>query len=97
MSVKELFEKHEAEHGKFERVENKRSPFKDVHAMLLLGELFKPKGDDNKIISNYYDYHLYLNIDAEEVEKLTENQVIELVRCGVCCDSEPYLYFYGVG
>lgn len=80
----ELFEKHNDEYLKFERVENKRSSRPDLHAFLLLDELFPGTRD---IVSHASHDEIYLDIDSDDIEKLTEGQVIELLRCGVLYDD----------
>lgn len=80
-----LFEKIEDaddwEYLEFDRVENKRSSRKDLHAFLLLNELCPGETD---IVSAAEHDEIGLGVDAEELAKvITENQVVELVRCGV--------------
>ena len=41
MNTDELFEKHEDEYLKFEMVEKPKSTRRDVHAFILLSELFQ--------------------------------------------------------
>lgn len=81
----ELFEKHNDEYLKFERVENKRSKRPDLHAFLLLDELFPATRD---IVCSASHDEIWLGIDSDDIEKLTEKQVIELLRCGVLYAEE---------
>ncbi len=76
----ELFEKHNDEYLKFERIVNKRSMRPDLHAFLLLDELFSGTRD---IVSSASHDEIYIDCDYDDVEKLTEEQVVELIRCGV--------------
>jgi hypothetical protein len=81
LNLEEMFEKHEDEFLKFDRVQNKRSKRQDLHAFLLLDELVP---GDNDIVSCAEHDEIYLGVDCGELaEVITEEQVIELSRCGV--------------
>lgn len=81
MNIEETFEKHDDEYLKFDRVENKRSQRADLHAFMLLDELAPSK---KSIVAAAEHDEFWVGVDIEEIEdKLTEDQVIELVRCGV--------------
>lgn len=69
----------------FDKVENKRSKRPDLHAFLLLDELFP--GDDDIVGSASHD-EIWLNVDGEQLDTLTDEQILELSRCGVRYDSE---------
>lgn len=81
------FEKFgDEEYIEFERVENKRSTRPDLHAFLLLAELFP---SDSDIVSGASHDEIYLDIGAEELaKKANEGIILELVRCGVRFDGE---------
>ena len=85
MSIQEFFEKYDDEYLKFDLVESKRSSRPDVHAFILLAELF-PR--DRDLISAATHDEFFLDITEEEIESLSEDQVCELHRCGVRYDSE---------
>ena len=85
MSNDDRFEAVNDEYIKFDRVENKRSLRPDLHAFLLLDELFPNERD--MVCSSSHDV-FYLDIEGEEIDKLTDEQVLELTRCGVMYDSE---------
>jgi len=95
MSVLEIFEKHNDEYMKFEKIpQSKRDKFKtkrsDLFAFLMLDKLFPNKKDIIKYV--YYEI-IFLNITKEEIETLQEDDIIELIRCGVCFNTEyDYLY-----
>jgi len=91
MEVKEMFDKYDDEYIEFKRVENKRSNRPDLHAFLLLDELF-PR--DRDIVCAAEHDEIYLDVETEEVETLTEEQVLELTRCGVRYDGEGYLVMF---
>lgn len=82
-----LTEQISGDYLKFERVENKLSERPDIHAMILLDRLQPKPGRD--IISCAAHDVFYLDIDAEKLnEVITDDQVQELVRCGVHYDSD---------
>jgi len=83
--INERFEDVNDEHGEFDKIKNKRSNRPDLHAFLLLDELF-PGADD--IISSSQHDEFYLDISAEDIEKLTDEQILELTRCGVMYNDE---------
>ncbi len=66
----------------FEKIENKRSQRPDLHAFLLLDELFPGTGD---MVSAAEHDEIYLAIEEKQAETLTDEQIIELSRCGVRC------------
>ena len=69
------------EDRKFSGIENKRSERPDIHAFLLLDELVPGTRD---MISAAEHDEFYLDVGVEELVKvITEEQVIELRRCGV--------------
>jgi len=70
---------------RFEDIEIKRSNRPDLHAFLLLNELF-PKNRD-MIVGASHD-QIWLDVSDEEIETLTKYQVLELSRSGVFYDSE---------
>lgn len=85
MNLQEFSAKHQDEHTKFERVENKRSSRPDLHAFLLLNELFPSNRD--MICWGGHD-EIALDIELDELEAIiTEEQALELIRCGVRFDD----------
>lgn len=88
MTVKELlalFKKHNDEFLEFENVEHKRSTRKDIHAFILLDELV-PGTDD--IVSAATHDEIFLAVGVEALaEKATEEQVVDLIRCGIRIDD----------
>ena len=83
--INERFEDVDNEFGDFEKIKNKRSNRPDLHAFLLLDELFP--GDDDIISASQHD-EFYLNISADNIEILTDEQILELIRCGVMYNDE---------
>lgn len=78
----ELFEKHsDEEYIEFKRVANKRSNRPDLHAFLLLDQLVPGKRD---IVCCAGHDEFWLEVQPEDLAKvITEEQIIELLRCGV--------------
>jgi hypothetical protein len=86
MNLEEMFDKCEDEYIKFDRVENKRSNRPDLHAFLLLDELMPGTRD---MVSAAEHDEIYLDIDVEAFRSIaTEQNVIELSRCGVRYDDD---------
>ncbi len=80
-----LFNKYENEFLRFERVENKRSERADLHGFLLLEELFPSNRD---MISAAEHDEIWLDTGGEQLDELTDEQVIELLRCGIRYDPD---------
>jgi len=78
-----FFEKHDDEFLKFDRVENKLSQRPDLHAFLLLDKLVPGVRD---MVSGTEHDEIHLSVEPSElVEVATEEQLIDLHRCGVRC------------
>jgi hypothetical protein len=85
MDLKALFDKYTDEYIKFGRVANKLSSRPDVHAFLLLDRLVPGTAD---LICHSEHDEIWLGVEPEDLAKvITEEQVIELVRCGVRFDG----------
>lgn len=85
MNLRETIEKHTGEFLKFDRVQNKLSNRPDIHAFLLLEQLV-PR--DRDMVSAAEHDEIFLDVTPEELEKAaTEDQVVELIRCGVRYDN----------
>lgn len=70
----------------FEKIENKRSQRPDIHAFLLLDSLCP--GDCDMVSGADHDI-IFLDVEIEDLAKvITEEQAIELVRCGVMYSDE---------
>lgn len=79
--LEKLFESFDDEYSDFDLIENKRSRRKDLHAFLLLDELFP---SNKKMVAAAEHDEIYLDIDPERLAKVaTPDQIKELVRCGV--------------
>ena len=73
------------EYLKFDRISNKKSNRPDLHAFLLLDELFP--GNTDIVVSAEHD-EIWLNVEKEQIESLTDEQIVELCRCGVRYDRD---------
>lgn len=93
MTVAEMFEKHHDEFLKFERIQPERrmSDRRDLHAFLVLARLVPGTND---IVSGAEHDEIYLDINTADLKGITEEQVIDLVRCGVRCDSDGCLCMF---
>jgi len=83
--MKDLFSKFsESDYSKFYKVVSKFSNKRDLHAFILLDSVFPD--DKSVMISNAEHGEIYIYIDIEKLSKvITEDQILELVRCGVSC------------
>jgi hypothetical protein len=85
-NLEELFDKHDDEYLNFKRVQPKLSSRPDIHAFIILDKLLPAKSD---IISAAEHDEIFLDVDPEELAKVaTEEQIVELIRCGVRYDSD---------
>lgn len=85
--IQAMFEKHEdIEFLKFDRVDNKLSNRPDLHAFMLIDSLVP--GNTDMISASEHD-EICLEVSPKElVEVATEEQIIDLVRCGIRYDDE---------
>jgi len=80
------YDKHNDELLKFDLVQNKTSNRPDLHAFNLIDRLVPGKGD---IVSAAEHDEIWLDVSPEDLAKVaTEEQIIELIRCGVRYDRE---------
>jgi hypothetical protein len=87
--IEQFFEDNNDDFLKFELVENPRSKRPDLHAFLLLEELVP--GDKDILDAAEHD-EVWLSIELSELEgKITEEQLLELIRCGIRCDEDGQL------
>lgn len=76
---------------KFEKVARKRSNRPDLHAFLMLDELFP--GTSGLVASASHD-EIWLDVDDDQVETLTDEQILELSWCGVRHDFDGGLCMF---
>lgn len=81
MTIYERFAQFEDEYLDFHKIQIKRSTRPDLHAFMLLDSLFP---DTEDIISGAEHDEIYLSISIESLHGMaTDDQILELVRCGV--------------
>lgn len=89
----DLFEKHEDEYLRFERIINPPSNRKDLCAFLLIDKLYPSTSD---IVSCAEHDQFWIDPGAANVldAVATEEDVIFLRRCGTCFNDDEGLYFF---
>jgi hypothetical protein len=80
--IKESFERHNDEYIYFDRVENKLSQRADLHAFLLLDKLV-PDTSDMVCSAEHDEFYLDISIDQLAESSVTDEQIKELIRCGI--------------
>ena len=91
INLEELFEKHKDEYLQFDRIEKKFHRRMDIHAFILLDRLVPNVRD---MVDGAEHDKIYLDVNPEDiVEVVTEEQVIELIRCGVRLDDDQFTMF----
>lgn len=81
-NIEEVFDKFDKEFLKFDRIQDKRSNRPDLHAFLLLDSLLPSNKD---IVASASHDEIYLDVEIDELAEsgITEEQICDLVRCGV--------------
>jgi len=79
------YERYSDEYLRFDRVLTRTSNRSDLHAFNLLDRLVPGKRD---MVSAAEHDEIWLDIPPDELAKVaTEDQIVELIRCGVRYDS----------
>ena len=91
MDISERFEAVDDDYIKFNLVDNKRNGRPDLHAFLLLDELFPNKTRD-MVCGSSHDV-IYLDVASEEIETLSDEHILELTRCGVMYSGDGLSMF----
>jgi hypothetical protein len=74
-------DENESEFLNFEAVETKRSNRSDIHAFLLLDEMFP--GTTDMVCAAEHD-QIWLDVDIDQLNEIaTPEQMMEIYRCGV--------------
>ncbi len=77
---------------KFENIEERLSTRRDMHAMIILDKVLP--GNNNMIAASGHD-EVWLCIACEDLaEVITEEDILNLVRCGVMLDSDEGLKMF---
>lgn len=86
IDLKATFESFQDSPRDFAYVKNKKSNRTDLHAFMLLDSLVP--GTRDMVTGAEHD-EIFLNVDLDNLaEKITEDQVLDLVRCGVMYNDE---------
>lgn len=82
-----LFETHGEEYAEFSRIPQERrlSNRPDLNAFLLLDRLFP--GDEDLISAAEHDEYFISISPSDFAEKITEETLIDLIRCGLLYDT----------
>ena len=92
--LESFFDRHSKEYLKFERIENKRSTRPDLHAFLLLEELAPAEKEGQDMVCAAEHDIIYLVSNLSLVAKnATDEQLLELHRCGVMISEESLAMF----
>lgn len=89
--LRALFEKHNAEYLKFDRVSNPMHKCRDLCALLMLDKLVAYEGTEFIVSADHEIIYLGVSID-ELAAVATEEDIITLVRCGLMTDTNN-IYF----
>lgn len=94
-NLHDLFEKHDDEYIKFERVKKKLHKCPDIHAFLLLEQIAPiQEGYGSDIVAGANHDEIYLGTDLDLFcENATEEQLIDLIRCGIRYDNDGFCMF----
>ena len=85
LNLQTIFEKYNGEYLKFENVKDRICSRPDLHAFMLLHQLV-PSGQDI-IVSAEHD-EIWLDIATDYLSEVaTEEQICDLIRCGIRYDT----------
>lgn len=90
MDVQSIFEKYNDVYLDFEDIAEKFSQRPDLHAFILLDRLVPGRGGkrDDMVSAAEHD-EIWLDVEPDALARLaTEEQIRDLVRCGVRYDEE---------
>lgn len=81
----DLWDKHDNEFLKFDRIANPLHPRPDLCAFLLLDRLSPHPGRDIVVSASHDEF--YLDVSTDEIAAVaTEEDVVTLIRCGLRYD-----------
>lgn len=91
--LEKLFEKYEDEYTKFEKVENKLSNRPDLHAFILIDKLCPGKNQQDIISASNHD-EIWISVEPKQLARnATEEQILELIRCGLRYSDDSFCMF----
>jgi hypothetical protein len=70
----------------FDLIAYPKSQRRDMHAMMLLDEALPGTEPLLRGSVTYLDDEVYLSIPPEQLETLSDDQIVDLIRCGVDYD-----------
>jgi len=83
MNIQETFDKFENEVGEFKNIKSPKHSRPDICAFLILDALC-PVNSSQKIIASATHDEIFLQVNCEELAAVaTEEDILDLVRCGV--------------
>lgn len=85
MDIHAQWEQFSDDHIEFDGVKSKLSQRPDLHAFMWLDRRFP--GGKGDIVSSAEHDEFYLDVTSEQIAQLTDDEVHDLVRCGVRYDS----------
>lgn len=89
LTLEERFEQFEGDYIKFEDIAKPLHRRADICAFLMLDSLCPPEDKGRDIIGGAEHDAIYLDVDVDTLaESITDEQIRDLVRCGVMYDSE---------
>ena len=90
MDIEQVFDKYDDEYLHFEDIENKFSNRPDLHAFILLDKILPgTDGREMDLVSAAEHDEIFLDINCEGLARIaTEEQIRDLVRCGVRYSDE---------
>lgn len=88
LNLKELYEKHNEEFLRYNKIKNPMHRQVDLNAFLMLDKI-APLNNDRDIIAYAAYDEITLAFDPKKVaENATEQEIIDLIRCGVRYDTD---------
>ena len=93
LDLGKVFEKYDNEFLKFNRIIEPRHPRPDICAFLILSDLMISYKDRNIVYGAEHDV-IWLAADPAEIAaNATEEQIRDLIRCGVFYSDEAFKMF----
>ena len=77
----------------FDMVKDKLSNRMDLHVLMTLDKWFPSPAGDDILFDNKRSDDVGLCVSKENAESMTDDQIVELIRCGVSC-RDYYLPLY---
>lgn len=93
--IKELFRKHSDEFLEFKKIpeDQRLSKRPDLHAFILLDQIFPDDGRGIDMVCAAWHDEIALTPKTEDIKDASEDQIIQLIRCGVRLDDDYLVMF----